>query len=292
MNSLNPVASTRSAWLQGFIGVLIFSASLPATRLALQGFSPLFLTAARALLAALCAGLMLIVWRQSRPDTRDWRSLCWVALGVVAGFPLLTAWALQTISAAHSVVFVALLPLSTACFAVWRAAERPKPLFWLSAAGGSLVVILFAWQTDSRVNWQGDLLMVLAIALCGLGYAEGAQLSRRLGGWQVICWALLLAAPVMSMLALCTWPDSWPNATSPAWLGLAYVAVFSMLLGFVFWYRGLAQGGIARIGQLQLLQPFLGLLLAHWLLGEVLQSAMIYASGLIVLSVWFARRYA
>ncbi len=284
--------STYRAWLQGFTGVMIFSASLPATRVALQGFSPLFLTAARALIAATLAAVMLALWRQTQPQKRDWLALAWVALGVVLGFPLCTALALQTISAAHSVVFVALLPLSTAAFAVWRAAERPKPLFWLSAALGSAVVMAFAWYSDSRSNWQGDLYMLLAIALCGLGYAEGAQLSRRLGGWQVICWSLLLAVPAMLLLALWNWPSHWPAADSGAWLGLAYVAVFSMLVGFVFWYRGLASGGIARIGQLQLLQPFMGLLLAHWLLGETLQALMLYASGLIVLSVWFARRYA
>ncbi len=290
--STNLRATPLSAWLNGFIGVLIFSASLPATRLAVQGFPPLFLTAARALIAALLALVLLLAFRQARPNRRDLPSLAMVALGVVLGFPLFTALALETISAAHSIVFIGLLPLSTAIFAVLRGSERPKPLFWLFSAMGSLVVMIFAWWRDNQIHWVGDSYMLLAIIVCGLGYAEGAQLSRKLGGWQVISWALLIAAVPMALLTYLLWPPVLPLLSEPAWLGLAYVAVFSMLIGFVFWYRGLASGGIAKIGQLQLLQPFLGLLLASLILHEALQASMLIASALIVISVAFAKRYA
>jgi drug/metabolite transporter (DMT)-like permease len=134
--------------------------------------------------------------------------------------------------------------------------------------------------------------MVAAILACGLGYAEGAILARRLGGWQVISWALLLALPMMAAMALVTMPGSWRGIAGPAWLGLAYVSIFSMLVGFVFWYRGLALGGIAGVGQLQLLQPFFGLALAGLLLHEAVPSMMVAVTGVVVVCVAGARRFA
>lgn len=279
-------------WGSGLAGVVIFSGSLPATRVAVADFSPLFLTSARAVIAALLAGALLVVLRQPRPRRSDLPSLAVVALGVVVGFPLLTAFALQHITSARSIVFIGLLPLATAIFAVLRGGERPKPLFWLFSCLGSATVAAFALSGGGPGALAGDLLMIAAIVLCGLGYAEGAALSRRLGGWQVISWALVLAAPLMLVPAVMAMPPSWQGIGVPAWLGLAYVSVFSMLVGFVFWYRGLALGGIAGVGQLQLLQPFFGLALAGLLLGEPVAWSMIAASGLIVACVAVARRYA
>jgi drug/metabolite transporter (DMT)-like permease len=134
--------------------------------------------------------------------------------------------------------------------------------------------------------------MIAAIVVCGLGYAEGATLSRRLGGWQVICWALLLSLPLMAAIALFTLPHAWDRIGAPAWAGLAYVSVFSMMIGFVFWYRGLALGGIAGVGQLQLLQPFFGLLLAGMLLGEPVAWTMIASTVVVVFCVAGAKRFA
>ncbi len=283
---------TSGGWGSGLIGVLIFSGSLPATRLAVGGFTPLFLTSARAAIAALLGAALLLVLRQKRPARGDLGPLAVVAVGVVIGFPLLTALALQHITSAHSIVFVGLLPLATAICGVWRGGERPKPAFWLFSVAGSLSVAGFAlWQSDGA-SVAGDLLMVAAIGLCSLGYAEGATLSRRLGGWQVISWALVLASPAMAILALATLPASWNGIGLPAWAGLAYVSVFSMLVGFVFWYRGLALGGIAGVGQLQLLQPFFGLMLAGLLLHEPVAPAMIAVTGLVVLCVAGAKRSA
>lgn len=283
---------TNAGWISGLLGVIIFSASLPATRVAVGGFTPIFLTSARAVIAALLGAVLLLGFRERRPGTRDLVPLTIVALGVVIGFPLLTALALQHITSAHSIVFIGLLPLATALFGVIRGGERPRPAFWLFSGLGSAVVAGFAlWQSGSA-SATGDLLMVAAILVCGLGYAEGATLSRRLGGWQVISWALVLALPVMAGLALATRPDSWNGIGLPAWAGLAYVSVFSMLVGFVFWYRGLALGGIAGVGQLQLLQPFFGLALAGLLLHEPVAAGMLVVTGLVVLCVAGAKRYA
>lgn len=281
-----------SGWINGFVGVLIFSGSLPATRAAVADFDPVFLTVARASIAAVLALTMLMVFRQKRPARDDLVSLMIVALGVVVGFPLLTALALQYVTSAHSTVFIGLLPLATAIFAVLRGGERPKLAFWLFSGLGSALVAGFALTQGFAASPIGDLLMLAAIIVCGLGYAEGAKLSRRLGGWQVISWALVISLPVMGALMVYTMPGSLAGIGRPAWLGLAYVSLFSMLIGFVFWYRGLALGGIAAVGQLQLLQPFFGLLLAATLLGETVGWQMVAVTGAVVLCVAGARRFS
>ncbi len=283
---------TFEGWGSGLVGVVIFSGSLPATRIAVAGFTPLFLTSARAVVAALLGAAVLAALRQKRPGRRDLVPLAVVALGVVIGFPLLTALALQHVTSARSIVFIGLLPLATAIFGVLRGGERPEAAFWLFSTAGGLAVAGFALAQGGGASPAGDLDMVGAILLCGLGYAEGASLSRRLGGWQVISWALVLALPVMAPLALATAPASWGAVGLPAWAGLAYVSVFSMLVGFVFWYRGLALGGIAGVGQLQLLQPFFGLSLAALLLGEPISRPMVAVTLLVVACVAGAKRFA
>ena len=234
-------SSTRG-WLNGFTGMLIFSGSLPATRLAVTGFEPVFLTAARAGLAGLIALALLLAIRVPRPARVDRVPLLIVAAGVVVGFPLFTALALREVTSAHAIVFIALLPLITSVFGVLRAGERPRPAY--------------------------------------------------VTGGQVICWALVVSLPLMLVLAAASWPPNVADIAWPAWAGLAYVSLFSMLIGFVFWYRGLALGGIAAVSQLQLLQPFLGLLLAAMLLGESVQTGMLATAALVVVCVAGARRMA
>ncbi|MDW6026301.1 DMT family transporter [Mesorhizobium sp. BAC0120] len=283
---------TAAGWINGFVGVAIFSGSLPATRVAVMQFDPVFLTMARAAIAGALALCLLLAFGEKRPARRDIASLVVVALGVVVGFPLLTALALRQVTAAHSIVFVGLLPLATAIFAVIRGGERPKPAFWFFSVLGSALVAGFALSQGLSASAIGDALMLAAIVACGLGYAEGARLSRTLGGWQVISWALVLSLPIMVVVALLYMPPSFSGIASSAWLGLAYVSLFSMLIGFVFWYRGLAQGGIAAVGQLQLLQPFMGLALAAALLHEPVTSAMLGVTVAVILCVAGARRFA
>lgn len=283
---------TASGWINGFLGVLIFSGSLPATRVAVMELDPVFLTVARAAIAGLLAAALLLVFREKRPARSDLVSLAIVAFGVVVGFPLLTALALEHVTSAHSIVFIGLLPLATAIFGVLRGGERPRPAFWLFSCLGSALVAGFALSQGVSVSPVGDLLMLGAIVLCGLGYAEGARLSRRLGGWQVISWALVLSLPIMLVLAIVTRPLSAAAIGGAAWAALAYVSLFSMLIGFVFWYRGLAQGGIAAVGQLQLLQPFFGLALAASLLHEQVSPLMLIVTAAVVLCVAGARKFA
>ena len=283
---------TTSGWINGLLGVLIFSGSLPATRVAVMAFDPVFLTVARAAIAGLLALGLLLAFRAKRPGRDDVVSLAIVAGGVVVGFPLLTALALRHVTAAHSIVFVGLLPLSTAIFGVLRGGEHPRPLFWLFSGLGSALVAVFALTQGLTASPLGDALMLGAIVVCGLGYAEGGKLSRTLGGWQVISWALVLSLPAMVALALLLMPPSFAGVGDRAWIGLGYVSLFSMLLGFVFWYRGLAQGGIAAVGQLQLLQPFFGFALAATLLHEPVTSAMLAVTVAVILCVAGARKFA
>jgi drug/metabolite transporter (DMT)-like permease len=283
---------TVSGWINGFVGVVIFSGSLPATRVAVLQFDPVFLTVARAAIAGVLALGLLLAFREKRPSRSDIVSLVVVALGVVVGFPLLTALALQHITSAHSIVFIGLLPLSTAIFGVVRGGERPRLAFWIFSALGSALVAGFALTQGLTASPIGDALMLAAIIVCGLGYAEGAKLSRTLGGWQVISWALVLSLPVMIALSIVYLPPTSSGIAWPAWLSLAYVSLFSMLIGFVFWYRGLALGGIAAVGQLQLLQPFFGLALAATLLGEPVTWMMLAVTAAVILCVVGARQFA
>lgn len=286
------MARISSGWINGFIGMVIFSGSLPATRVAVLQFDPIFLTVARAAVAGGLALIILKIFKQSPPLKDHIVSLIIVALGVVIGFPLLTALALQHVTSAHSIVFLGLLPLSTAIFGVLRGGERPKPAFWVFSAVGSALVISFALIQGLTASPVGDILMLAAIIVCGLGYAEGGKLSRTMGGWQVISWALVLSLPLMLALSILYMPPSFEGIALPAWISLIYVSLFSMLIGFFFWYRGLAQGGIAAVGQLQLLQPFFGLALAATLLHEPVTWMMLAVTVAVILCVFAARKSA
>jgi drug/metabolite transporter (DMT)-like permease len=279
-------------WINGFVGMLFFSGSMPATRVAVLELDPLFVTVARASIAGFLALAILVAGRERLPTLRQAVSLAAVALGVVLGFPLFSALALQTMTSAESMVFLGLLPLATSLSAVLRAGERPRAAFWAFALLGAVMVTGFAFSEASTVPLRGALYMIAAIVVCGLGYAEGAVLSRSLGGMAVICWALVISLPVMLLVLPFVWPEAPGAVHAAAWWGLAYIAVFSMLVGFIFWYRGLALAGISAVGQLQLLQPFFGLLLAVALLREPFQWSMVVIMIAAAVCVMGARRTA
>ncbi|WP_353128931.1 DMT family transporter [Parapedobacter pyrenivorans] len=288
----NAKERATQGWFNGFIGVVLFSGSLPATRIAVLAFDPVFLTVARASIAGLLALGALLVFKESRPTQKQLSPLAFVALGVVVGFPLLSALALQYVTSAHSIIFVGILPVATAVFGIIRGGERPRPIFWIFSILGSLLVVGYAAAQGFSASPIGDMLMLAAIILCGLGYAEGAKLSKKMGGWQVISWALVLSLPVMLPLSLFYMPSSIERIGTGAWMGLAYVSLFSMFIGFIFWYRGLAQGGTATIGQLQLLQPFFGLALAASLLHEKVSMGMLAVTVGVILCVAGTKKFA
>lgn len=283
---------TVSGWFNGLLGVVIFSGSLPATRIAVGHMDPFFLTFLRASIAGLLALALIVIFRERRPTSGQIFPLLVVSLGVVVGFPLLTAMALRYVTAAHSIVFLGLLPLSTAIFGVLRGRERPRPAFWVFSLLGSLLVAGFALSQNASASLTGDVLMLTAVVVCGLGYAEGATLTRQLGGWQVISWALVLSLPMMLLATLLTLPANPGTIPGQAWLALGYVSLFSMLIGFIFWYKGLAEGGIAAVGQLQLLQPFLGLALSALLLHEAVNPLMMLITLGVILCVIGSKKFA
>lgn len=285
---------TRGMWL-GLAGVAIFSLTLPFTRMAVAELDPVFVAFGRALVAAVLAGVWLWWNKTPLPRASQMGSLAVVAIGCIIGFPLLTSIALQTVPASHGAVLVGILPLATALFAALRGHERPSFGFWVSALLGSVIVVGFALRQGGGVFHMADLAILAAVALAALGYAEGGRLARVMGGQQVICWALLLSVPLLLPVVLwSTWSHSAAiaDAGMHAWLGFAYVSLFSMFIGFFFWYKGLALGGIARVGQVQLLQPFMTLLGAAVLLGEALELANILFALVTIAVVAVGRRMA
>jgi drug/metabolite transporter (DMT)-like permease len=272
----------------GALGILGFSFSLPATRLAVADLDPWLVAFGRATVAALLAAVYLRATRAPLPTARQSRSLAIVALGVVVGFPLFTSLALASETAAHGAVVIAILPAATAVAAVVRAGERPSRRFWLASAAGLVTVLAFvAATTGGELTTAGpqpaDLYLLAATALCAVGYAEGGALSRTLGAAPTICWALVLSAPVTATVAGAAAATTGLHAGPTAWLGFAYVSVVSMFLGFVAWYAGLARGGVARVGQIQLAQPVLTLGWSALLLGESV-TALTVATALAVLA--------
>lgn len=282
----------QNAWLNGFIGVVLFSGTLPATRIGVLEFNPVFVTVARAFIAGILALAALLFCKEKRPTRKQLLQLTIVAIGVVVGFPLSSALALRYITSAHSMVFIGVLPLVTAFFGLIREGERPRPIVWLFSFLGSLLVVGYAVAHGLTASPIGDILMLVAIILCGLGYAEGAKLSKSLGGWQVISWALTISLPLMLCLGFINFPPSLESISVRAWVSVAYVSVFSMFVAFIFWYRGLAQGGIATVGQLQLLQPFFGLAWAALFLGEEVSIEMLAVTIAVILCVAATKKFS
>ena len=269
----------------GFLGVLAFSFTLPATRVAVEQLDPTFVGIGREAFAAILAGLILLLTRAPLPSRAQLRRLGIVAFGVVFGWPLFTAIALRDVTSAHSAVIVGILPAATAVAAVLRAGERPTRGFWLASLAGLIAVLAFAASQGAGLPSTADLLILIAVALSAIGYAEGGALARELDGWRVICWAVLLSAPLTIPIALVAAVGSGVHADADAWLGFAYVAGVSALLGFFPWYAGLARGGVAKIGQVQLVQPLLTLAWSAALLGEHVSATTLFAAVLVVLCV-------
>lgn len=287
---MRTISTHSKSIIFGLLGVIGFSLTLPATRMAVAELDSTFVGLGRAIIAASLAGLALAIFRVPRPIGMQWLRLCGTAIGVVIGFPLLSAWAMTTVPAAHGAVVIGLLPLSTALFGTWLAGEQPSLHFWVSTLVGSTTITMFSLSAGGGAFHTGDWLLLGAVVAAGFGYAEGARLSRELGAWQTISWALVLSAPILLIPVIKTMPH---NLFAVGWQSLAgfiYVSVVSMFLAFVVWYKGLALGGIARIGQLQLLQPFLTIFAASLLLYEPLSWLELLAAMVVISCVFIGRK--
>lgn len=285
---LPPRRSTGLWW--GLLGVVAFSFTVPFTRVAVGGMSPLFIGSGRAVVAAILAVFALTLARQRFPRGMQWARIAVVAGGIVIGFPLLTSFALTSAPASHGAVVIALLPAATATMAVLRTSERPRAVFWILTVVGAAAAIAFAFMQSGGVGqlqWA-DLLFFGAVVAAAIGYAEGGLLARELGAWQTVSWALVLASPVMVFLTVTAIADQPPSGTAAQWAAFAYLGVVSMFLGFFAWYHGLAIGPMAQVSQVQLMQPVLSICWAGLLLGENLTWTTIVGGVAVILCAGMA----
>jgi drug/metabolite transporter (DMT)-like permease len=275
-------AETRGLYY-GFAGVAIFSLSLPATRLAVAGFDPLLVGLGRSLAVAPLALFFLWRGRSTWPPGNSLPSLAVVAGGIIVGFPVFSAMAMTHLPAAHGAILLGILPLATAMAGTIRAGDRPSPGFWLVRLAGSALVMSYAAYAGAGRPEPADGFLVVAVIAAALGYAEGGRLAQKMSGWQVICWALVLAAPLLAgPVAWLLWRHGATGGPS-AWIGFAYVALLSQFIGFFFWYKGLALGGVARVSQVQFAQLFLTLAASALFLGEQIDHVTIaFGTGIAV----------
>jgi drug/metabolite transporter (DMT)-like permease len=277
------------AVLWAFLGVLIFSFTLPLTRIAAPAMGGFTVGIGRAILAATLAGILLLVRREKIPERRHWRGLALVAIGVIFGFPVLSSLALQFVDSSHGSIFNGLLPAATAVAAVLLTRERPHWTFWIVCTAGVLAAVLYGISRGAGSIQIGDALMLAAVCMGAIGYAEGGRLARELEGWRVISWALVFALPVLILVFPIAFSSHSFNPTPMAWLAFLYVSVFSMFLGFFAWYKGLALGSIAKTGQIQLIQTPLTLLWSGLILSENLDPTTLAAGGFMVLVAILSR---
>ncbi len=272
------------------LGVLVFSFTFPATVLALRGFDPYLVGAGRSVLAALIAAVCLLASRAPLPRRADLPGLLAVAVGCGIGFGLLSALALRHTTSAHAAVIVGLLPAATAIFAVARTGERPPWLFWAASAAGTAAVIAYLLSRGSGGMQPADLLLLAAVAIAAVGYAEGGRLARTMPGWQVIAWGVLLALPVSLPVTVAALAHGVPHPALVPILAFAYIGAGSMFLGFFAWYRGLAGAGIAKASQLQLAQPMLTITWSVPLLGESVGAPALLTGAIVAACVLVTQR--
>lgn len=276
--------------LYGFLGIVSFSLTLPTTRIAVAYVDPVVIGLGRALVAGVLAAICLLIKREQLPTKNQLLSLFIVSLGVIVGFPYLSSWAMGQVPASHGAIVIALLPLATAGAAALFAGEKPSRRFWAASVCGCLVVLAYAFYSGAGQLQLADLALVGAVIAAAIGYAEGGKLARSMGGWQVISWALVLAFPfllypVLSRVTAQVW-----DAPMAAWLSFGYVSVVSQFLGFFAWYRGLAIGGVARVSQVQYIQPFLTIIASAVLLHEHITWVSLVAAAVVIVAVAQGRK--
>lgn len=286
----NGSAAETKGLLLGFVGVAVFSLTLPVTRLAMADSDPVVFGLGRSLLAAVVAAAILLATRQRLPRGGEWRALALVAAGVIFGFPLLSAWGMQRVPAAHGGVVLGILPLATVAAGAVILRERPSLKFWLVSLVGGAAVVAFSLLRGGGQIGVGHLALLASVACAAVGYAEGARLTRSLGGWQVICWALVLSFPLLLVPVVPAALAHGLPGSPQSWAAFLYVALFSQLFGFFAWNRGLALGGVARVSQVQLLQTFLTLGASALLLGEAIDAMTLGFAVFVVASVALGRR--
>ena len=275
----------------GLVGVVSFGLTLPATRFIIPYFEPVFIGLGRAVIASFVAAFLLIATKQTRPSKKQFYQLLGVASGVVVGFPILSAWAMQTVPASHGGVVLGVLPLATAIVGSVISNEKPSVAFWICGIVGSAVVIAYSLLQGVGEFQTGDFFLLGAIVSAATGYALGGKLSKEIGGWQVICWALVISFPFIIVPA---WLEAPQEAVGSlplnVLLSFLYLALVSQLFGFFFWNKGLALGGVARVSQTQLLQPIVTLVASAFLINETINLQTIVFAILVIVTVAIGKK--
>ncbi|WP_082913179.1 DMT family transporter [Polynucleobacter wuianus] len=276
--------------LIGFIGILIFSLTLPVSKVAVLSFDPYFIAFGRALLAGMVALAYLLFTQSPLPSKTDLAKFAVIALGVVFGFPIFTTVAMKEGSSSHGAVILGMMPLATTVIGVLRFKERPSLGFWLVSLLGAALVVLYALLKNAGSFTHIDGLLVLGGICACIGYVEGGELSRKMNPRAVISWALVISLPINIVMSYLTFNAEYWNADLVAWTSFVYLSIFPMFLGFFFWYEGLAIGGIARVSQVQLIQPFCTLLAASIFLGDHLTVMNMVFAFLVVSTVILSKK--
>ncbi len=285
-----PASRERLGLLLGFVGMAIFGGTLPATRLAVSQIDPIALTSLRTAIAGLCSLVLLVVLRRPLPPRALWPQLALTMLCVAVLFPLLMSMGMQTVDASHGGVVLGILPIATALVAVAITHERPRPLFWIASVAGAALVIAFSLRQGGGTFSTGDLLLFAAVAVSAIGYAFSGRLTSQMPGWEVISWVLVIALPLSIPAAVLTTPADIGHISLKPWLGLLYVALFSQWIGFFAWNAGMAMGGIARVSQIQLLQPFVTFALAALFNDETITLQILLFAAAVVVTVAISTR--
>jgi drug/metabolite transporter (DMT)-like permease len=285
------ISHKKLGLLLGFIGMCLFAGTLPATRLAVSGFDPWFLTVARAALAGSAGLAVLIVLRRRAPPRSLWLEMFVAALCTVVGFPLFAALAMMTVPAAHGGVVLGILPLATAAAAAIFAHERPSRGFWLASAIGAIIVLTFMLRRSGGKPFSaGDLFLLGTVASGALGYTFSGRLAARMPGWEVISWQVAIFLPLAALATFALWPANIVSVSISSWAGLGYVGFVSQYTAFFVFNAALAIGGIARVGQVMLLQPFAIVALALPVNGEPINVETILFATAVVATVLIGQR--
>jgi len=279
---------TKGLWF-GLVGVIIFSMTLPATKLAVPDFGSVPLSFYRATIAGIAALIYVLTRKISLPDKTDLLTLAMISALISFVFPISIAIAMQDLPSSHGGIVLGISPLLTALFATLRFRERPSRGFWVTAIMGSALVILFSFKASGGTLQSSDIALLIAAISASYGYAEAGNLSQKMGGIAVISWVAIIALvpslPVAIYYMVLSGASLTPiiNASFEAWMALIFVSVFSAYIGNIFWYTGLAIGGISHVGQVQLLQPFCTLALSSLLVFEPLTiSNILFASAVLI----------
>ena len=297
IKNYNKLTNENKGFIFGFVGILIFSLTPPATKIALgpdnNALTPEFITFGRSALAGIMSLIYLFFFKKKKPSVKYIFNILIVALSLSVGFPLFLSLGLIHSTSTHAAVILTLMPLMTAVFASFYFKQKASLGFWICAIIGCIVVIIYTLIHGKSNNQiiefsYSDILFFISVIAGATGYVFGAKLTKIMGSVDVISWALALAMPFHLALAVYYFPIKEIPIIS--WIGFLYAALFSQWIGFFAWYKALDLGGAVRVSQIQLFMPFLTFFFSIILLGETLDFFTIFFSIITILLIYLSRK--